>query len=195
MSALIQNDYYLRIVLDTLPTAVFVVDHEFKIFDLNPAATELFGINSDAILHRLCGEVMHCMHAMEPQNCCGATEYCPDCVIRNSVETALRGKVTHRQNYKMKVKKNGEISDVHMLVSTSSFKYEDGDFVLLSLEDITEVTKLKQIIPICASCNKIRNDEDYWEKVTDYLRTHTELQFTHSLCPECVRRLYPHLKK
>ena len=195
MNARIQNDHYLRTILDTLPSAVFVVDQEFKIFDLNPSATKLFGIKPDTILHRLSGEAMHCMHAMASNNCCGTTEYCPDCVIRNSIEAAFKSKATHKQKNKMKIQKNGDVSDIHMLVTASSFTYKEGAFVLLVLEDITEFISLQRLIPICSSCKKIRNDENYWEAVADYLRKHTDLEFTHGLCSECADNLYPHIKK
>lgn len=135
------------------------------------------------------------MHAMTFKTCCGITEYCPDCVIRNSVETAFEGKATYKQKYKMKIQKDGDISDVFMLVTASSFKYEEADFVLLVLEDITEFIALKRLIPICASCKKIRNDDNYWESVADYLKKHTDLEFTHSLCSECAHNLYPHYEK
>ena len=85
------------------------------------------------------------------------------------------------------------MSNVHMLITTSPFIYKDGNFVLLAVEDITEITTLKRLIPICTSCKKIRNDENYWEAVADYLKKHADLEFTHSICPECARKLYPEL--
>ena len=84
MESLLKNEKYLRTVIDALPSAVFVVDDHFKIFDLNPAAKSLFGIDSEVVLRQLCGEIMHCMNAMGSKNGCGTTESCPDCVIRNS---------------------------------------------------------------------------------------------------------------
>lgn len=53
-----------------------------------------------------------------------------------------------------------------------------------------EIKQLTGIIPICSSCKKIRNDSGYWERVEAYFETHTEIQFSHSLCHECVEELY-----
>ena len=61
----------------------------------------------------------------------------------------------------------------------------------MAIEDITEVISLKRLLPICSSCKKIRNDDGYWEAVADYLRKHADLDFTHSICPECSQKLYP----
>lgn len=54
-----------------------------------------------------------------------------------------------------------------------------------------QVTTLKGMLPICASCKKIRNDHGYWEQVEVYIRDHSEAEFSHSICPECASRLYP----
>ncbi len=194
MGSLIKNDIYLRTVIDALPSAVFVVDADFNIFDLNPIAKTMFGIDSEVVLRRLCGEIMHCMNAIESKDGCGTTDACPDCMIRNSVEAAGNGNVVYKAKYKMKIQKHDDISDVHMLVSASPFHYNDDKFILLVLEDITEIVTLKSLLPICASCKKIRNDEDYWESIADYLKEHADLEFTHSICPKCVDKLYPDME-
>jgi hypothetical protein len=81
-----------------------------------------------------------------------------------------------------------------MLVTASPFDYKDDNFVLLILEDITKVITLKHLIPMCINCKKIRNDDDYRENIADYLKKHADLNFTHGICPECVKKLYPDLK-
>ncbi len=50
---------------------------------------------------------------------------------------------------------------------------------------------LHGLIPICASCKKIRDDEGYWNEVADYISEHSEAEFTHGICSECVKKLYP----
>ena len=54
----------------------------------------------------------------------------------------------------------------------------------------TEIKTLRGIIPICAACKKIRNDDGYWENVADYMAAHTEAEFSHGICPDCMKRLY-----
>jgi two-component system, response regulator PdtaR len=55
---------------------------------------------------------------------------------------------------------------------------------------LNEVKILRGIIPICSHCNNIRNDEGYWEKVADYIRKHSQAEFSHSICPECMKKYY-----
>jgi len=58
---------------------------------------------------------------------------------------------------------------------------------------ISEVKTLSGLLPICSSCKKIRDDKGYWNQLEVYIRDHSEADFTHSICPECIKRLYPEL--
>jgi len=51
-----------------------------------------------------------------------------------------------------------------------------------------QVKTLRGLLPICGWCKKIRSDEDYWQRLEDYLGAHTEVSFTHSMCPACFER-------
>jgi len=54
-----------------------------------------------------------------------------------------------------------------------------------------DVKKLSGFFPICANCKKIRDDQGYWNQIEEYIRDHSEAEFTHSICPECTKKLYP----
>lgn len=56
---------------------------------------------------------------------------------------------------------------------------------------LDEVKTLRGIVPICAACKKIRDDQGYWQQVDVYLHEHTEADFSHGICPECLSKLYP----
>ncbi len=189
----ITDNYYLKTLIDSLPSALFIVDRNFKICDVNPEAKKMFKIDAEEIVHMLCGEILNCQHALEEEERCGNTKYCENCVIRGSVENAGKGVAVYKKKYELKVKKHGKESSRHTLVTCSPFEYEGNDLILLVIEDVTEMFDLKRLLPICASCKKIRNDDNYWENVADYLKDHTDLEFTHSICPDCAKRLYPDL--
>ena len=63
--------------------------------------------------------------------------------------------------------------------------------VILTAIDISERKRLGGLLPICASCKKIRDDQGYWQQVEVYIRQHSEAQFSHGLCPDCKQKLYP----
>jgi CheY-like chemotaxis protein len=56
---------------------------------------------------------------------------------------------------------------------------------------LAEVKLLSGLLPICAECKKIENDEGSWDRIETYISQHSEATFTHSVCPDCLRRLYP----
>ena len=56
---------------------------------------------------------------------------------------------------------------------------------------LTEVKKLSGLLPICSSCKNIINDEGYWQQIEEYITDHSEADFTHGICNECVKELYP----
>jgi hypothetical protein len=56
---------------------------------------------------------------------------------------------------------------------------------------LSEVKQLSGFLPICASCKRIRDDRGYWNQIESYISSHSEAQFSHGICPECVRKLYP----
>lgn len=53
---------------------------------------------------------------------------------------------------------------------------------------LEEVKQLRGLLPICSYCNKIRNDEDYWEQVDSYIGRHSDVEFSHSVCPSCYEK-------
>jgi hypothetical protein len=59
---------------------------------------------------------------------------------------------------------------------------------------VARVKTLSGLLPICASCKRIRDDQGYWFQIESYLRRHTEADFSHGICPDCVTRLYPELE-
>jgi CHASE3 domain sensor protein len=68
---------------------------------------------------------------------------------------------------------------------------ERGRLIVELRQALASVKTLSGLLPICASCKKIRDDHGYWNQIETYIREHSEAQFTHGLCPECLARLYP----
>jgi DNA-binding NtrC family response regulator len=58
-------------------------------------------------------------------------------------------------------------------------------------EALAKVKQLSGLLPMCASCKKIRDDKGYWNQLEAYISDHSEADFSHGICPECVKKLYP----
>ena len=69
---------------------------------------------------------------------------------------------------------------------------EERDQLIKSLQDsLAKIKTLSGMLPICASCKNIRDDKGYWNQIETYIHNHSEAQFTHGICPECAKKLYP----
>lgn len=97
--------------------------------------------------------------------------------------------------------KQGEVRWVsHVFRSVYSAKGENRG-IRVSNRDITktkllkkEIKELKGLLPICSSCKSIRDDKGYWNKIEIYIRDHSEAEFSHGLCPDCAKKIYPNIK-
>jgi len=69
---------------------------------------------------------------------------------------------------------------------------EEREQLVLELQDtLAKVKILSGLLPICASCKKIRDDEGYWNQLETYIQEHSQAEFSHGICPECAKKLYP----
>jgi len=88
-----------------------------------------------------------------------------------------------------------DAAELYARVEVGRRMIEKEDALAAKIEELQQaleqVRTLRGIVPICAGCKKIRDDEGFWQQVEVYVRDHTEAQFTHGLCPECIERLYP----
>lgn len=85
------------------------------------------------------------------------------------------------------------------LVSANSKLEEDvkeRERLIGELEQaLSEVKTLSGLLPICSSCKRIRDDKGYWNQIESYIHEHSEAQFSHSICPDCIKKLYPDMYK
>lgn len=90
---------------------------------------------------------------------------------------------------KSKVKIFCEIYRQKRIIQNQLTEIEEKNDVLQ--RQLKEIKVLKGFIPICASCKKIRDDKGYWTQVEKYVADHSEAKFSHGICPDCAKKLYP----
>ncbi len=79
-----------------------------------------------------------------------------------------------------------------LLFRSNFIQMQERNRLIKELRDsIATVKVLRGMLPICASCKKVRDDKGYWNQIEAYISTHTEAEFTHGICPECLKKLYP----
>jgi hypothetical protein len=83
------------------------------------------------------------------------------------------------------------VLEVVMPITENKILEEANLRLITDLENVlTEVRKLSGMLPICSSCKKIRDDAGYWNQIEEYIKDHSEVQFSHSICPQCAQQLY-----
>lgn len=85
--------------------------------------------------------------------------------------------------------RKGEVT-IELVIFTGVFALE----IYLFRKLVRRIKILEGFLPICANCKKIRN-QDQWEQIENYISENSLVQFSHSLCPECIEKLYPELMK
>ncbi|WP_372680042.1 PAS domain-containing protein [Desulfosarcina sp.] len=189
------DEKYLRGVLDAFPIPVLIVDKGLTIHDANHASKKLLGDDISAKLRELCGDTLGCIHAISRPGGCGTTDFCPECVLRQTSAAVAKGESSFRRLSKMKIQSDGRVQEKTFLVSGAPLQHAGRSYVILTLEDITELTELRKIVPICSFCRKVRDDDDYWQEVEHYFAKYSTIRFSHGVCPDCRKQHYSEFLK
>lgn len=180
---------------DTIPDFVSVHDKDMKFVRINKALASFLEKNPDEVIGKHCYELMHGRNTPWP-NCPHVTAVHKGATVTEEIDDPNIG--------------------VPLLVTCAPFLHDDGrlmgtvhiardisqqkeaakerETLIKELEKtLSQVKQLSGYLPICASCKKIRDDKGYWSQVEEYVATHSEAEFSHSICPGCARKLYPDL--
>ncbi len=162
-------------LLEAVEQAIIVTDLAGRIVYWNRFAEILYGWPADQVKGRLLAEL-----ALTPD------EPGRDSAIMNSLR---QGQKWSREMPALRQGNTG----FWALVTASPVYDQAGEMVgvIWTAVDISERKRLDGLLPICASCKKIRNDQGYWQQVEVYIQQHSEAEFSHGLCPECKQTLYP----
>lgn len=84
---------------------------------------------------------------------------------------------------------NAELRD---LIQRKELLEEEYVATITELEEaLAKIHQLRSLLPICSFCKKIRDDGGYWNSIEQYIQENTDTEFSHSVCPECMREHYP----
>jgi PAS domain-containing protein len=168
------------ILVERMSEGVIVLDSTDRVVDMNPAAQALLGIETDAVgrpgremfpllldlyaaTSRGDGELRTSVHL----------DRTPPLVV-DLVITALRDR-------------RGTLTGRLFVIRDVTVREK---LVIELRAALADVKTLRGLLPICASCKKIRDNKGYWHNVEDYIQSHSEARFSHGLCDECLSRLY-----
>jgi PAS domain S-box-containing protein len=198
--ALRKSEEKHRELAELLPQSVFEMDGTGRLTFANRQALETFGYTKEDFQHGLT-----VLQMIAPED-------------RNTAQERISLIMSSQQGSSHEYTAQRKDGSTFPALVYSNPIIEDGRLVGLRgiLVDLTErnqaemqrerlirelqtaldsVKTLRGLIPICSNCKKIRDDKGYWQQVETYVRDHSEATFTHGLCPECVKILFPEIAK
>lgn len=196
--ALIESERRFREIADLLPTILCELDRHLRVTYINRIGTEVFGITPDDLA--LGFEVIQLFYSDDADRVAKLL----DGILKGNKTAGVEQRLMKKDQeemvalvYSSPIVNAGEVVGARLNITdiTPRKRAEEQRDKLISelQETLAEVKILKGIIPICASCKKIRDDKGYWNQVESYIGEHSEAEFSHGICPECVKTLYPEL--
>lgn len=177
-------------LLDALPVPVLLVDARMQVLEANTTARHEFGTDAESARRNDLGVVIECLHATQQDNPCDHSVCARDCVVRNAIGGAIHGRKTLRCKATMQLHFGSDIREATLLVTAAPFKSQQSPLGLLTLEDVSELTQLHSILPVCASCGQVRSDEGYWARVKAYMSGRIDALGPCGYCSACDEQLH-----
>jgi len=144
ITTLLNQDGFLKILFESIPCGVLVVDRDRRVKAVNNLLERTLGISRGEVINKRGGEVLRCIHAFESPEGCGFADYCQNCRVRNTVLEALDGRQIHRNKAKVQLLVDGKVRDILLLVSAAPIEHEGERLAIIILEDITELKNLRR---------------------------------------------------
>ncbi len=179
----------LRAIFDAYPAPTLLLDQDLAVLQVNAAAARLRGDEIDWEGQLRAGDLLGCCGARGSG--CGCGRSCAACVLRDSVRSALGRGAVFRRRARIRFERGGTVVEAHFSISAAPFVHQGRTLAILTLEDVTELVRLRSLLPICAHCRRVRNEDDYWQQVEAYFKERMDLDFTHGICEECLEKHFP----
>lgn len=189
-----EKNRYLTI-FESLGNPVILLNESNRIENMNHAALELFTNN------RVPGAYYY-GNENKTEPLCWLSDELTNFEAQNIVQICFDKDLsteTDTQHFEVKFKRMMDISGkfcgtiviLNNITERRQAEQEKTKLISELQQSMAEIKKLSGFIPICASCKKIRNDEGYWQQVEQYVAERSEAQFSHGICPDCIKKLYP----
>lgn len=190
-----QASLFLQQLINAIPTPIFYKDRNYiytgcnKSFEefLGRPATEIVGKTVADLAPEHLAEVYH-LKDKELMGNPGVQVY-ESKVINGAAEE--RNVIFHKATYNAAAGNvDGMIGIILDITELRQAEAEREKLIVKLQEALDKVKVLSGFLPICGSCKKIRNDSGYWQQIEGYIREHSQAVFSHSICPDCAKKLY-----
>jgi len=173
-----------------MPNGVIVTDNSDRIVDINPSACEMFNVKSNIIGSEISSSIP-VIDNLPPEN------YLEDYRIEVSLsgKNMIWGEMLISPIMTDKDRIFGRLIIIQDITERKNQEKEREDLIEELKKAISEIKTLRGFIPICSHCKRIRTDKGYWEQIEKYIGDHSEAEFTHGICPDCMKLYYAEIAK
>lgn len=175
-------------LIECMSDGVLVLDVANCVVDINPVARRLMRVDaSSAIGQNISAllpswtEFLMCLQ--------GEQKMQPKAIVEGDTTLYLDLRVIQLTD--RKGTERGRLIIMRDITAEKELEAEREELIGRLQDALARVKKLSGLLPICAKCKKIRDDQGYWHQVEKYIHDHSEAEFTHGICPECMKTLYP----
>ncbi len=196
--ALSDSELQKNAILDGSLDSIRLVDKEMRIIWANKIIESQLGKDRKKIIGNYCYKAYT-----------GRNKPCPNCPTEKSLKSGktefsiicekdvkgIKG-ISYWHDYSVPIKnKAAEITNF-IQVSRNITELKKVEIELLEEKKkleiaLSKVKKLSGLLPICSHCKKIRNDKGYWIQIESYIHKHSEAEFSHGICQDCLKKHYP----
>jgi PAS domain S-box-containing protein len=196
-----ESEERFRRIFEDGPLGIVTFGQDLKVLNTNKAICRMLGYSSQELAGRSLGDVTYSEDKVKAQE-----------LLRQLLE----GDIPLFQLEKRCIRKNGDLLWTSMMTTALRPHDDESFYGLCMIEDISNrklaeqekerlfqelqvamanIKTLRGLLPTCAWCRKVRDDDGYWKKVETYIEEHSDASFTHGICPECLEKYDPEAYK
>ncbi|WP_369695317.1 PAS domain S-box protein [Gracilinema caldarium] len=179
-------------IIDNMEDAIFVLDKTNQVLSLNPAAEKLVQVSASRSIGKSIQFFSSLVSAMDR----AGFSWTSNTAREGEIELTVQGDIKTYNTRLLPLTsgedtQDGKILLLHDITEKKQYEREREQLISKLQRALAEVKTLNGLLPICASCKKIRDDQGYWQEVEQYIGSRTDADFSHGLCPECFKKLFP----
>jgi PAS domain S-box-containing protein len=187
-----ESEKRYRSIVGVIPDLIIKLDREGVYLDIISPTDELLFLPKEKLLGSKIADIMPEEVAARSMEC---LRKCLDDQVLQVVEYELQvpaGKL-YFESRSVPLSENIAYALVRDVTDQKRVEKEKANLIKELQDALGQVKTLKGLLPICSACKKIRDDQGYWSQIEAYISSHSDAEFSHSICPECLKKLYPDL--
>ncbi|HIJ56214.1 MAG TPA: PAS domain S-box protein [Deltaproteobacteria bacterium] len=189
----------LSIVYDAIDSTVggvIVTDVQGNITYVNPSFLRMFGYADKAEVLGINAALLfpgeEIRHFADVQAMIDASDgYTEEFTVQTKDRTVCFVEVSSSVVRNSDGKVEGRMASFVNITRRKQLEQEQKALIQKLQDALEKIKTLRGLIPICAACKNIRDDRGFWHRVEEYITRHAEVKFSHGICPDCMKKLYP----